>query len=367
MYIYIYILISSERWNHLIDTIRSNREPQSLATKKMPFTQASVFGSTVLDLIRSEKNMSALRTLMAEYGCSTRRKTLSHFGAVPKRCNSDPQAHDMGNKSFALVMYCLWTMKTCNAIQYVNNSMHLWKYGTDETDDPLTQSKLDHMTVEHLGDVNEALLAPSQISNVKWQSHGKYEWNFDKITSLHREHLIDEGDFQLNIKILKDLAAVEDITKHVALRFLDILLKITAKVINAPQRQFSCMASIYRSVDLELRHFLFGVLIWIGTDNALQKLHQAPVRQLGHLQRGFAALRLWGFDAWGAKEALQLWGFTNLTRPDPPYSATYQKTMENHNFLSGFEHREWMGMGVAGIIINSYYGSFPHSLLSTSK
>ena len=41
--------------------------------------------------------------------------------------------------------------------------------------------------------------------------------------------------------------------------------------------------------------------------------------------------------------------------------------MENHNFLSGFEHREWMGMGVAGIIINSYYGSFPHSLLSTRK
>ena len=29
--------------------------------------------------------------------------------------------------------------------------------------------------------------------------------------------------------------------------------------------------------------------------------------------------------------------------------------------------REWMGMGVAGIIIDSYCGSFPHSLLSTSK
>ena len=26
-----------------------------------------------------------------------------------------------------------------------------------------------------------------------------------------------------------------------------------------------------------------------------------------------------------------------------------------------------MGMGVAGIIIDSDYGSFPHSLLSTSK
>ena len=29
--------------------------------------------------------------------------------------------------------------------------------------------------------------------------------------------------------------------------------------------------------------------------------------------------------------------------------------------------REWMGMGVAGIIINNYYPSFPHSLLSTNK
>ena len=29
--------------------------------------------------------------------------------------------------------------------------------------------------------------------------------------------------------------------------------------------------------------------------------------------------------------------------------------------------REWMGMGVAGMIIDSYCGSFPHSLLSTSK
>ena len=29
--------------------------------------------------------------------------------------------------------------------------------------------------------------------------------------------------------------------------------------------------------------------------------------------------------------------------------------------------REWMGMGVAGMIIDSYRGSFPHSLLSTSK
>ena len=29
--------------------------------------------------------------------------------------------------------------------------------------------------------------------------------------------------------------------------------------------------------------------------------------------------------------------------------------------------REWMEMGVAGIVIHDYYGSFPHSLLSTSK
>ena len=35
--------------------------------------------------------------------------------------------------------------------------------------------------------------------------------------------------------------------------------------------------------------------------------------------------------------------------------------------LTGAERREWMGMGIAGININSYYGSFPHSLLSTSK
>ena len=31
------------------------------------------------------------------------------------------------------------------------------------------------------------------------------------------------------------------------------------------------------------------------------------------------------------------------------------------------EGREWMGLEVAGMIINSDYGSFPHSLLSTSK
>ena len=31
------------------------------------------------------------------------------------------------------------------------------------------------------------------------------------------------------------------------------------------------------------------------------------------------------------------------------------------------KRREWMGMGVAGIIIDSYCGSFPHSLPSTSK
>ena len=29
--------------------------------------------------------------------------------------------------------------------------------------------------------------------------------------------------------------------------------------------------------------------------------------------------------------------------------------------------REWMGMGVAGMIIDRYCGSFPRSLLSTSK
>jgi hypothetical protein len=29
--------------------------------------------------------------------------------------------------------------------------------------------------------------------------------------------------------------------------------------------------------------------------------------------------------------------------------------------------REWMGMDGNGVTINSYYGSFPHSLLSTSK
>ena len=33
----------------------------------------------------------------------------------------------------------------------------------------------------------------------------------------------------------------------------------------------------------------------------------------------------------------------------------------------GAKRREWMGIGVAGIIIDSYCGSFPHSLLSTSK
>ena len=29
--------------------------------------------------------------------------------------------------------------------------------------------------------------------------------------------------------------------------------------------------------------------------------------------------------------------------------------------------REWMGMGVAGIIIHNYCGAFPHSLQNTSK
>ena len=35
--------------------------------------------------------------------------------------------------------------------------------------------------------------------------------------------------------------------------------------------------------------------------------------------------------------------------------------------LTGAKRREWMGMWVAGINIDSYCGSFPHSLLSTSK
>ena len=37
------------------------------------------------------------------------------------------------------------------------------------------------------------------------------------------------------------------------------------------------------------------------------------------------------------------------------------------NLLTGAKRREWMAMGVAGMIITSDYGSFPHSLLSTSK
>jgi hypothetical protein len=32
--------------------------------------------------------------------------------------------------------------------------------------------------------------------------------------------------------------------------------------------------------------------------------------------------------------------------------------------LTGAKRREWMGMGVAGMIIDNYCGSFPHSLLS---
>ena len=37
--------------------------------------------------------------------------------------------------------------------------------------------------------------------------------------------------------------------------------------------------------------------------------------------------------------------------------------------LTGAKRREWMGMGEwgNGMIIDSHYGSFPHSLLSTSK
>ena len=42
----------------------------------------------------------------------------------------------------------------------------------------------------------------------------------------------------------------------------------------------------------------------------------------------------------------------------------------NYGWLSGLsqililldKRREWMGMGVAGVIINDYYGSVPHSL-----
>jgi hypothetical protein len=37
---------------------------------------------------------------------------------------------------------------------------------------------------------------------------------------------------------------------------------------------------------------------------------------------------------------------------------------KNQTFLTGAKRREWMGMGFAGMIINSYHGSFPHSLLS---
>ena len=40
------------------------------------------------------------------------------------------------------------------------------------------------------------------------------------------------------------------------------------------------------------------------------------------------------------------------------------KTLLALNVGNGWE---WMGMGVAGIIIDSYCGSFPHCLLSTSS
>lgn len=44
---------------------------------------------------------------------------------------------------------------------------------------------------------------------------------------------------------------------------------------------------------------------------------------------------------------------------------------ENHGKPMGkltcAKRGEWMGMGVAGMIITSDYGSFPHLLLSTSK
>ena len=44
------------------------------------------------------------------------------------------------------------------------------------------------------------------------------------------------------------------------------------------------------------------------------------------------------------------------------------RLLSEDQLLTGAERREWMGMEVAGITINRYYyGSFPHSLPSTSK
>ena len=45
----------------------------------------------------------------------------------------------------------------------------------------------------------------------------------------------------------------------------------------------------------------------------------------------------------------------------------YHLTSGHYQILTGAKRREWMGLGVAGMIITSDYGSFPHSLLSTSK
>ena len=162
----------------------------------------------VLDMLRCEHFASALRGYMKDSGCSTRRKELSHYGAVPKRCNERPEAYDMGNKFYALVMYCMQQMKTCNNIYCADN----------DADDPLTFPHLNSLTIEHLGDVIEAFLAPSQLDNIFWESHGKFGWNFEELTSLHQSYFLDEGDFKLNICMLKVLAAVEDVLKHLHFR-----------------------------------------------------------------------------------------------------------------------------------------------------
>ena len=101
----------------------------------------------VLDMLRSEYFASALRGYMRDSGCSTRRKALSHFGA----------------------------MQTLLKLEI-----------------------LDGLTTEHLGDVIEAMLAPSQLDNIYWESHGKFAWNFSKLTPLHRSYYLNEGDFKLN-------------------------------------------------------------------------------------------------------------------------------------------------------------------------